>query len=74
MTNLNKPVKRVSKSRVQQRPIVVTLYPGGFLGLRLKGRRREYQLGLDDLYWQAAKAEVRKKAREKAKKKAKKKR
>jgi len=74
MTNLNKKVKRVTHSRIQQRPIVVTLYPGGYVGLRLKGCRKEYQLGLDDLYWQAAKAEVAKKRREKAKKRAKQKR
>ena len=75
MTQLRKPVKR-SLSLVGKgswrREIIVTLYPGGVIGLRDKGRRREYTLPLATVYMLAAEAEARRiLAERKAKRKAK---
>ena len=45
MTDLRRPVKRRSaasvRDRGKQRRIVVTLYPAGFIGMRLEGTRRD---------------------------------
>jgi hypothetical protein len=64
MTHLHKPVAR----RIHLAPrggrgnaidVVVTLYPGGVIGLRDKGRRREYTLPLTTVYYLAAEAEAK---------------
>lgn len=48
MTDLTKPIRRVARGVIRThglRPsIVITLYPGGVIGLREFGRRREYQV------------------------------
>ena len=53
MTELNKPVKRLSLaskySRGKARRIVVTLLPSA-IAFRLHGERKQYQLPLADLY------------------------
>jgi len=63
MTSLHKPVKRTLdlplKGSSRTRAIIVTLYPGGVIGLRDKGRRREYTLPLTTVYALAAEAEAR---------------
>jgi len=49
MTKLTKPVRRTAHLNVAHgiKPdIVVTLYPGGILGLRESGRRQEYRVAL----------------------------
>lgn len=61
-TKCTKPVKRVSgevyRDRSKYRNIVVTIYPAGFLGLRLQGTRREETLPIVTAYEQAVKARV----------------
>lgn len=63
-TPLTKPVSRLSHVKVrevgEERPLVVTLYPSGFIGLRPQGTRREETLSLDVIYDIALKARVRK--------------
>lgn len=71
MTDLNKPVRRRSfelkRDAGKMRRIVVTLYPAGFLGLRLEKTRREEVLPLQAAYDVAVKMRV---ASEKSKKAA----
>jgi len=63
MTRLHKAVKRtvalVPKGGGARLEVVVTLYPGGVIGLRDKGRRKEYTLPLATVYYLAADAEAR---------------
>jgi len=63
MTTLHKPVKRsvqlIPKGGGSRLEVVVTLYPGGVIGLRDKGRRKEYTLPLSTVYYLAAEAEAR---------------
>lgn len=60
MTRLHgKPVRRVVKCAVPfgvRDEIVVSLYPGGGIGLREKGRRRELRLDVGTLYARCLKA------------------
>lgn len=61
MTALTKPVKRSTPARVPHgiTPIlVIMLYPGGMIGLRELGRRREYQVEAGALYARLVQAEV----------------
>ena len=64
MTRLHKAVKRtvalVPRGGGSRLEVVVTLYPGGVIGLRDKGRRKEYTLPLSTVYYLAAEAEARK--------------
>jgi len=64
MTPLKKPLRR----QVHLAPrggsgthleVIITLYPGGMIGLRDKGRRKEYTLPLTMIYCLAAEAEAR---------------
>lgn len=58
-TTLTKPVKRRSntlrRDRAKMRAIVITLYPAGFIGLRLEGTRREETIPLEHVYERAIK-------------------
>lgn len=59
MTALHKRISRttaIETRRGQNTEVVVTLYPGGLIGFRHKGRRTEYTLDLKSAYWFAAKA------------------
>jgi hypothetical protein len=63
MTTLTKPIAR--ECRIEPRggkastlQVIVTLYPGGVIGLRDKGRRKEYTLPLSTVYYLAAEAEA----------------
>jgi len=51
MTRLNKPIRRVSDSPVREagklRPLVVTIYPNGTIGLRPSKTRREEIITLE---------------------------
>jgi hypothetical protein len=62
MTDLTKPVRRVARNVIHThgiRPdVVVTLYPGGVLGLREHGRRKEYSIPLDAVLTLAIRREV----------------
>ena len=72
-TTLTKPVKRrtneatVIRDRSKYRKIVVTLYPAGYIGLRLEGTRKEETLPLDAVFSCAVKARVFRERMEKAK-------
>lgn len=74
MTDLRKPVKRVSSGLVREqgkpREIVIILRPPNLIGFRAKGCRREYQLTAEACYTMAVRAHVmeQKKAKKKAKK------
>lgn len=63
-TTLHKPVKRRTndgttiRDKSKWRKIVVTLYPAGFIGLRLEGCRREETLPLECVYERAVKSRV----------------
>ena len=72
MTSLDKPdakkVVRKTRARVPhgvKDQIVITLYPGGLIGLREHRRRKEYTLEVGALYLRAVRAEVETKRREK---------
>lgn len=73
MTNLNKPVKRVSHGLVREqgrrRRIVITLRPPNVLGFRAKGCRKEYQLTAEVCYTMAVRAEVLEKKKKRKKRK-----
>ena len=70
MTRLHKPVKRTialqPKGGGMRLEVIITLYPGGIIGLRDKGRRREYTLPLTTVYYLAAQAEARRVIAERA--------
>ena len=72
MTDLTKPVKRVSNGLVREagktREVVVILRPPNVIGFRAKGCRREYQLTTDVCYSMAVKASVLAEKRQKARK------
>jgi len=62
MTNLTKPVRRVTPATVFEvgklRDIVVIVYPKA-VGFRAMGCKREYQLPTEHLYLEAVEAHVR---------------
>jgi len=72
MTDLRKPVSRVSRATVReqgrQRQIVITLEPPNLLWFRAKGCRRRYALTADICYQLAVKASVAAQKRLKIKK------
>ena len=72
-TKLEKAITRVSNELVRDtgkfRPLVVTLYPNGTIGIRPQGTRREDTYPLEAVYHIAMKARV---AEERAAKLAKK--
>jgi hypothetical protein len=71
-TTLSKPVKRrsneVRRDRGKYRAIIVTLYPAGYIGLRLQGTRREETIPIEAAYERAVKMRL---ALEKAERKKK---
>jgi len=75
MTNLRKPVKRVSAGMVREsgkpREVIVILRPPNVIGFRAKGCRKEYQLTTDGCYVLAVKAHIAAEKRRKAKEKKK---
>ena len=62
MTPLRKPVRRRSeelyRDRSQYRRIIVTLYPAGFIGLRLEKCRHEETLSIRAAYETAVQTRV----------------
>ena len=54
-TVLTKRVVREVPRAKAQRPFIVTLKPGGYLGIREKGLRTEYEVSMEAVYWLAAK-------------------
>jgi hypothetical protein len=73
-TDLKKPVKRRTNEQRRDvgkfRQIIVTLYPAGFIGLRLEGTRREETLPIQAAYERAIKMRLAAEAQEKLKRKA----
>jgi hypothetical protein len=71
MTPLRKPVRRRSeelyRDRSQYRRIVVTLYPAGFIGLRLEKCRHEETLSIRAAYETAVQTRVMRKRAERRK-------
>lgn len=74
MTQLVKPVRRglgrpIGSCRDVSRETIITLYPGGLIGFRAKGRRQEYRVSAEACYGLAVKlaAEEQRKARAAAK-------
>ncbi len=67
MTDLKRPVKRVARGLVVPHGVnpdlVISLYPGGVIGLREARRRKEVKVSAATLYTQALLAEVRAKRR-----------
>lgn len=60
MTQLLKPVRRglgkpIGNCRDVSRETIITLYPGGSIGFRAKGRRREYRISAEACYSLAVK-------------------
>ena len=72
MTDLRKPVSRVSRATVheqgRQRQIIITLAPPSVLWFRAKGCRRSYALPAEVCYQLAVKASVAAQERVKPKK------
>ena len=61
MTKLLKPVKRTATCQVPHGvnpSLVITLHPGGTIGLRESRRRREYLIAAGRLYAQLVAAEA----------------
>jgi hypothetical protein len=58
-TTLTKPVRRRTndsitiRDRSKWRPVVITLYPAGYMGLRLAGTRREETIAIEAIYERA---------------------
>jgi len=73
-TMLRKPVKRKTNERRydrgKSRAIIVTLYPAGYMGLRLEGTRREETLPIEVAWERAVKMRVVAEATDRLKKKA----
>ncbi len=71
-TKLTKPVKRRSnelrRDRGKYRAIVVTIYPAGFIGLRLEGTRKEETIPIQATYERAIKMRLAFEKAEKARK------
>lgn len=65
MTQLRRAVRR-EVSGVLREDLIVTLYPGGVVGIRAKRTRREYQLPLATIYHLAIDAELDRTRQEKA--------
>lgn len=63
MTDLRKPVRRVARNckvpHGMSPDIVVSLYPGGIIGLREARRRKEYQVAAVAVYTRLVLAEMR---------------
>ena len=63
MTALKKPVRRelgrsAATGRDRHRETIITLYPGGVIGFRAKGRRHEHRVSVDACYSLAVKIEA----------------
>ena len=73
-TTLHKPIKRKTHERRYERgksrAIIVTLYPAGFMGLRLEGTRREETLPIEVAWERAVKMRLAAEATDRLKKRA----
>ncbi len=73
MTILKKPRSYSIGKRVSHaiKPIVVTLYPNGVIGLREKGRRKEVTVEAGRLYVNLIAGDIRERKRERRRKSSK---
>lgn len=73
-TRLTKPVRRksneVRRDRGKYRHIIVTIYPAGFIGMRLEGTRKEETILIEAAYERAIKMRMAFEKSEKAKARA----
>jgi hypothetical protein len=53
MTTVTKPVRRVIEGVERGRDVILTIYPGGALGFRVKRCRKEWYLSVASAYRQA---------------------
>ena len=67
MTAIHKPLKRSVENIDRGRDAVLTLYPGGALGVRLKRHKREWFISVRAVYQMAVQHEI---DRERAEKRA----
>jgi hypothetical protein len=73
MTDLTKPVKRGVRIAVyggDEKAYVVTIYPGGRIDIRERGRRKEFDMSLAAVYRLAVMVESDRQRAEKKKAKA----
>lgn len=63
MTDLNKVIRRVTRSRRHSqskwRPLIVSLEPGDVIGVRLQGTRQTYRRAIETVYEDAIQHHVR---------------
>lgn len=73
-TKLNKQIKRITnelrRDRSHNRNIIITLYPSGVIGLRLKGLRSEETIPMQVVYERAVKMRLAAEQRTKDEKRA----
>ena len=74
MTPLTKPVRRKTneyrRDRSKLRAIIVSIYPAGYMGLRLEGTQREETIPIQAAYERAVKMRLAAEDQEKLKRKA----
>ena len=58
MTELKKPVRRSVGGVERGRDVILTLYPGGVLGFRIKRHKREWTLPVASAYRMAVEREL----------------
>ncbi len=69
MTRLTKPVRRTAERPQGGRPFVVTLYPGGTIGIREHKRRKEFTVPLSRVWKMGIEIDVEAQRKEKLAKK-----
>lgn len=61
-TKVSKPVYRETRGSVydggKERPIIVSIEPGGVIGFRLKGKRQTYRLTVEFCFMSALKSQL----------------
>jgi len=58
MTNVTKPIRRSVGGVERGRDVIVTLYPGGVFGFRVKRHKREWRLPVVSAYRMAVEREL----------------
>jgi len=70
-TECTKPVRRkmnhTERYRGKQRPMIVSIHPGGYIGLRLEGTRQMETIPIGAVYYVAIKMRCAKERADKAK-------
>ena len=58
MTNVTKPIRRSVSGVERGRDVILTLYPGGVIGFRVKRHKREWTLSVMSAYRMAVQREL----------------